>query len=130
MSTVVYDTSVVIGLSGIDLGSWGEPTPVISATTLAELYSGLEQGDAIERAERRQRLAVARSTYQILPFGEDEAEGFGLLCNLLREIGRQPRRRALDLQIAATAMVHDLPLLTRNAADLAGIERAVKIVAV
>jgi predicted nucleic acid-binding protein len=66
----------------------------------------------------------------VLPFGEDEAEAFGLLCSLVREAGRQPRRRALDLQIAATAMVHDLPLLTRNAADLADIERAVTIVAV
>jgi predicted nucleic acid-binding protein len=127
---VVYDTSVVIGLSEIALGSWGEATPVLSATTLAELHSGLERGDALERADRRQRLAMARATYRILPFGEAEAEAYGVLCSLLRETGRQPRRRALDLQIAATAMVHDLPLLTRNAADLAGVERAVKIVAV
>lgn len=127
---IMLDTSVVIDAARLDLSSWRSTTPLVSAVTLAELHSGLEIGNVLERAERRQRLNFARSSYQILPFGEDEAEAYGLLCNLLREVGRQPRSRVLDLQIAATAMVHDLPLLTRNASDLAGIERAVNIVPV
>lgn len=126
----MLDTSVVIDAADLDLSPWKSMTPLISAVTLAELHSGLDVGDVLERAERRQRLSFARAGYRVLPFGEDEAEAYGLLCSLVREAGRQPRRRALDLQIAATAMVHDLPLLTCNAADLAGIERAVKIVAV
>lgn len=126
----MLDTSVVIDAADLDLSPWKSMTPLISAVSLAELHSGLDVGDVLERAERRQRLSFARAGYRVLPFGEDEAEAFGLLCSLVREAGRQPRRRALDLQIAATAMVHDLPLLTRNAADLADIERAVTIVAV
>ncbi len=130
MTQIMLDTSVVIDAADLDLSPWKSMTPLISAVTLAELHSGLDVGDVLERAERRQRLSFARAGYRVLPFGEDEAEAFGLLCSLVREAGRQPRRCALDLQIAATAMVHDLPLLTCNAIDLAGIERAVKIVAV
>lgn len=130
MTQIMLDTSVVIDAADLDLSPWKSMTPLISAVSLAELHSGLDVGDVLERAERRQRLSFARAGYRVLPFGEDEAEAFGLLCSLVREAGRQPRRRALDLQIAATAMVHDLPLLTRNAADLADIERAVTIVAV
>ncbi len=103
--------------------------PLIRAVTLAERHSGLDLGD-IERADRRQQLSFIRASYRVLPFGEDEAEVFGVLCSLLRELGRQPRRRSLELQIAATAAVHGLPLLTRNAEDLAGIERLVKVVGV
>jgi toxin FitB len=36
----------------------------------------------------------------------------------VRTRGGQPRRRALDLAIAATANVHSVPLLTLDAADL------------
>lgn len=127
---VLLDTSVVIDATELDLSDWEQSGPMISAVTLAELYSGVEVGDAIERAGRRGRVNLARSSYRILPFGEDEAEAYGLLSTLLRELGRQRRRRALDLQIAATAMVYRVPLLTRNARDLVGLERVVKVVAV
>jgi predicted nucleic acid-binding protein len=33
--------------------------------------------------------------------------------------GGKPRRRAVDLAIAATAVVHDVPLLTRTPKDFA-----------
>jgi predicted nucleic acid-binding protein len=35
----------------------------------------------------------------------------------VRTRGGQPRRRALDLAIAATANVHNVPLLTHNLSD-------------
>ncbi len=38
--------------------------------------------------------------------------------------------RAVDLLIAATAAAAGLPLFTRNAADLAGLEGIVEVVAV
>ncbi len=82
------------------------------------------------RAERRRRLNHARSTYQTIPFGDAQAEVYGLLVTLLLEAGRSHRRRALDLQIAATAAVAGVPLLTRNPSDLLGLERVVKIVPV
>jgi predicted nucleic acid-binding protein len=130
VTRIVLDTSVVIDVSHLDLDAWRSATPVISAITLAEFYSGVDLGDTLERAERRQRLAMLRSAYRVLPFAEDEAEAYGLLCSLIRDAGRTPRGRALDLQIAATAAVQGIPLLTRNPDDLVGIERMVQVVAV
>ena len=44
--------------------------------------------------------------------------------------GRQPRRRAADLLIAATALAAGMPLYTRNADDFQGLEQILKVVAV
>ena len=127
VSYVVWDTSVVIDPTG--LGEWGDVVPVLSAVTLAELHAGLGRGTAFEQAERRRRLNRLRASSRVIPFGIEEAEAYGLLVAMSAEAGRRHRGRALDLQIAATAVVAGVPLLTRNAADLVGLERAVKIVA-
>lgn len=126
LKRVLLDTSVVIDTSGLD--AWGDYERLVSAVTVGELHAGEERGDALARAERRRRLLYVRSTHRVLPFGTDEAGAYGVLSSMMREFGRQPRSRALDLQIAATAMVAGLPLLTRNYRDLEGLERAVRIV--
>jgi len=43
------------------------------------------------------------------------------------ERGAQPRRRAIDLAIAATANVHGVPMLTADTADLAIIDDLVDV---
>ncbi len=43
------------------------------------------------------------------------AAAWGDLAALTAARGRQPRRRSMDLLIAATAQVHGLTLLTRDA---------------
>jgi predicted nucleic acid-binding protein len=43
--------------------------------------------------------------------------------------GRKPRRRAVDLMIAATAIAAELPLYTTNA-DFVGLEHLVTVVPV
>lgn len=58
------------------------------------------------------------------------AASHGLLAAVVVEAGRQPRRRAMDLLIAATAHAHGARLYTRNAADFAGLEAWVDVVAV
>lgn len=128
MSAVLLDTSVVIDPSNLD--AWKDSVGLVSAVTLGELHAGLETGDLVTRAERRRRLNHARATYQAIPFGESQAEVYGVLVSLMNEAGRSHRRRALDLQIAATAAVAGVPLLTRNGADLLGLERVVKVVAI
>ena len=52
------------------------------------------------------------------PGDGDAARQCGRLHALVAKRGGQPRRRALDLAIAATANVHGVPLLTYNVKDL------------
>ena len=53
---------------------------------------------------------------------------YGALAGLVRQRGRDPRPRRMDVQIAATAARHGRLLLTRNGADCSGLQSALKIV--
>jgi predicted nucleic acid-binding protein len=110
----LLDTSVLIGAADP-----GDLEGAVSAASLAELHFGvLVAVDDDERARRALRLGVIESTFEPLPIDAAVAREWGRLAAAVRTRGRQPRRRALDLAIAATANVHSVPLLTRNASDL------------
>ncbi len=109
----LLDTSVLIA---------GEPPPdveaAISVASLAELHFGvLVAIDEDERAVRTQRLGAIESTFDALPVSADVAREWGRLAAAVSNRGGQPRRRAIDLVIAATANVHGVPLLTRDTSD-------------
>src|SRR5919109_4728964 len=109
----LLDTSVLIG--AVDPGAL---EGAISAVCLVELHFGvLVATDGDERARRALRLAVVESTFEPLPIDAAAAREWGRLAAAVRTRGGQPRRRALDLAIAATANVHNVPLLTYNSAD-------------
>ena len=57
-------------------------------------------------------------------------QSYGLLANLARTAGRDPRLRRLDLLIAATAERHGLSLATRNAAEFRYLERVLDVIEV
>jgi predicted nucleic acid-binding protein len=123
----VLDTSVVLaaGLTALE----GELA--ISAATLAELHFGvLVTDDAQRRAERLRRLAVLEHAFVPLPVDEHVARSYGRLAAAVAATGRQPRARAMDLLIAATAHAHDARLYTRNPEDLRGLEGLVDVAAV
>lgn len=87
----------------------------ISVVSIAELQFGVER--AADEHERQRRLAwmgALQSTFDPYPIDPPVALVWGRLAHLAKEGGRQPRRRAMDLLIAATASVHDLVLLTRD----------------
>ncbi|TML60339.1 MAG: type II toxin-antitoxin system VapC family toxin [Actinobacteria bacterium] len=110
----LLDTSVLIGTDDP-----GALEGAISAATLAELHFGvLIAGAQDERGRRALRLGVIESTFEPLPIDAAVAREWGRLAAAVQARGGQPRRRALDLAIAATASVHNVPLLTRNATDL------------
>jgi predicted nucleic acid-binding protein len=117
------DTSVLIADEGpADLEA------AISAASLAELHFGvLVTGDADERARRAQRLGVIEATFEPLPIDAAVAREWGRLAAAVSARGGRPRRRAIDLVIAATANVHGAPLVTRDAADLAMIADLVQV---
>jgi predicted nucleic acid-binding protein len=123
---VVLDTSVLIAAEHP-----GDLEGAISAASLAELHFGvLVAPDDDERGRRTQRLAVVEATFDALPMDARVAREWGRLSAAVASRGGQPRRRAMDLAIAATANAHAVPLATRNAKDLAVIDDLVEILAV
>jgi len=112
---VLLDTSVLIAAAGP-----GELEGAISAASLAELHFGvLVVAAEDERARRSQRLGIIEATFDPLPVDAAVAREWGRLAAAVVSRGGKPRRRALDLVIAATANVHKVPLLTLNAKDFA-----------
>jgi len=118
----LLDTSVLIGAE-----SPGELNGAISAASLAELHFGVLVADSEdERARRSQRLGVIEATFDPLPVDAAVAREWGRLAAAVVSRGGKPRRRAVDLVIAATANVHQVPLLTRNPKDFALISDVVE----
>jgi predicted nucleic acid-binding protein len=119
----VLDTSVLIGAE-----KPGELEGAISAASLAELHFGVAVAqDAEERGRRGLRLGVIESAFEPLPIDAAVAREWGRLAAAVRTRGGQPRRRAMDLAIAATANVHRVPLLTRDGADFHIIDDLVDV---
>ena len=125
MKRVLLDTSVLIGSS--------EPADLegaVSAASLAELHFGvLIAADPDERARRVLRLGVIEATFDPLPAAAAVAREWGRLAAAVVGRGGQPRRRAMDLVIAATANVHGVALLTTDTADFAIIDDLVTVTA-
>jgi predicted nucleic acid-binding protein len=118
------DTSVLIAAEGAP----EDVECAISAASLAELYFGvLVAPDDDERARRTVRLGVVEAAFEPLPLDAAVAREWGRLAAAVAQRGGKPRRRSLDLVIAATANVYGVPLLTRNAADLALIADLVQV---
>ncbi|HSI80286.1 MAG TPA: PIN domain-containing protein [Solirubrobacterales bacterium] len=125
MTRVLLDTSVLIAATDP-----GELEGAISAASLAELHFGsLLATDSDERSRRAQRLGVIEATFEPIPIDSRVAREWGRLAAAVAERGGRPRRRAIDLAVAATANVHDVPLLTADTADFAIIDDLVQITA-
>lgn len=123
----ILDTSVVIAA---DIGPL-EGELAISAITLAELHFGVLVAKKRQiRAERLRRLLKLQQDFDPLPLDGTVAASYGQLAAAVAAAGRQPRTRALDLLIAATAHAHSARLYTRNAADLHGLENLIDIASI
>ena len=123
----ILDTSVVIA-EGI------APLPgelAISAVTLAELHFGVLVATRPEvRAERLRRLSILQQRFEPLPVDEPVAVSYGRLAAAVVDAGRQPRRRVMDLLIAATAHAHGARVYTRNPGDYAGLDDLLTVLAI
>jgi len=103
--TFVADTSVLIAPPA---GEDDEPI-VISAISVGELHAGVELApDDTTRSARLARLTAIIASVPVLPVDTTVAARYG-------ELRRASRRApSNDLWIAATALAHDMTLLTRD----------------
>lgn len=120
---VLLDTSVLIA---------ADPPPeveaAISVASIAELHFGvLVARDDEERARRVVRLGSIEAAFDPLPLSVQVAREWGRLSAAVHQRGGQPRRRAVDLAIAATANVAGVPLLTHNTAEFRIIDDLVDV---
>jgi len=135
----LLDTNILI------LRRWISPAELpeemaISAITLAELSAALhdirrndEQStydEYIERARRVDTLQRVENEFDPIPFGAEAARIYGRVSAAVVAIGRKPRRRMVDLMIAATAIAENLPLFTTNPDDFKGLDELLTIVPV
>lgn len=129
MSRGLLDTSILIAFdedAGLEEALPDEAA--ISVATLAELHYGvlLAKNDLI-RQHRLRRLGQIESLFQPIPIDADVSRAFAAVAHTVKSAGRQPRARIMDLWIAATALVHGLPLYTRNFQDFADLQALVDI---
>lgn len=128
--TGVLDTSIIAALELYDPAELPE-TFLIAAVTLGELsYGPHATDDPLKRAGRIAVLQHVESTFEPLPYDHYAARLYGQICAAVRAAGRQPRKRASDLMIAATAASNALPLYTASPGDFDGAEAFVELVGV
>ena len=118
---MLVDTDIAIHLrdGSVDLAlrvaAAGVPVR-LSLVSVIELKGGIFARPELSQA-RAAGLARLLPRVTLLPFGETEIEAYAAI---VRTVGFS-RPRILDRLIAATALVHDLTLVTINGADFRDI---------
>ena len=128
-SRALLDTSVVIDFPAAAVAAH-TTTAAVSTITLAELSYGLHTEDPLLNAAREARYHWITTTFDPIPFDQHAARIYGALCATVRAVGRDPKPRRFDILIAAVAVALDVPLITRNAADFAGIHDRLGVIAI
>jgi tRNA(fMet)-specific endonuclease VapC len=93
-------------------------TPFVSSITVMELHEGIHLADASD-AERDSVVALLTDLTE-LPFDRDCAMTAGRLNAALVSAGDHVDET--DVMIAATALVHDRPVVTRNVSHFERID--------
>jgi predicted nucleic acid-binding protein len=91
----------------------------ISMITYLEVYQGTLVSP--DPAQAQAKLDAFVAGVPIVPFSADVARRCARLRVALQRRGKRVRSRALDLLTAATALEHELTVVTRNLADYADI---------
>ena len=109
------DTSVLIGLEAtrFDVGRFAEYEWGISVVTLGQLRLGILQARDPEVLSRRLSTYQLAQRFDALPVDEAVSDAWALLVSRLREAGRKVPVN--DSWIAATAIAHDVPIVTQDA---------------
>lgn len=111
----IADTSVFIGLEAMrfDPSRFSDSEWGVSAITLGELRLGVLQATDPESASRRLSTYQLAQRFEPLAVDERVSDAWALLVSRLRAAGR--RAPVNDSWIAATAIVHGVPIVTQDA---------------
>jgi predicted nucleic acid-binding protein len=117
---ILLDTNVAIQMMDGDTRILdrlsGSTRNAISVITRVELEAGVLRHET-ERALAATRLDAFLMGHMCLPLGAEEGDAYR---RIIAGTGFS-RRKLLDRLIAATALVHDLPLATLNPLDFADV---------
>ncbi|APE36562.1 hypothetical protein BOX37_24505 [Nocardia mangyaensis] len=128
---ILLDTSVLIDYAEIHASLPDDADAAISAVSLAELAAGIHATkDPVRQAQRQLQFQWVVRSFDPLAFDAETAHVYGSLALLVEQVGRKPRGRVANLQIAATAVQHALPLYTRNPDDFKGLGPLLDVVSV
>jgi predicted nucleic acid-binding protein len=108
------DTSVFIGLEAtrFDVSRFADFEWGISVVTLGELRLGVLQARDPEALSRRLSTYQLAQRFDALPVDEAVSDAWALLVSRLRAAGRKVPVN--DSWIAATAIAHDVPIVTQD----------------
>lgn len=114
LQRALADTSVFIGLETqrIDASRFAAFEWGVSAITLGELRFGVLQASTPEAAARRLSTYQIAQRFEPLSVDERVSEAWALLVSQLRAAGR--RVPINDSWIAATALTHEIPVVTQD----------------
>jgi predicted nucleic acid-binding protein len=109
------DTSIFIGLESarFDAERFADFEWAVSAVTLGELRLGVLQARTPEAASRRLSTYQLAQRFEPLTVDEAVSEAWALLVSRVRAAGRKVP--IIDSWIAATAIAHDVPIVTQDA---------------
>lgn len=120
METVLIDTSILIGRMRRDPAAFRASEAVAGSNlvvcdvVLAEILAG-----ARNKAEFARHHAELTGNFHVLPFTMEVSKHFR---EIIATIAPQHHVHLADHLIAATAMAHDVPLLTLNTKHFKGIK--------
>ena len=128
----LLDTNVIVAL-----GSPAESVPDLSgfdrlyasALTWAEMTKGLHTPTSISvYKQRRARFDEARAALGVgIPFDDDCMSAYDRILQCISEADGAVRAHTFDRMIAATALAHDLTVITRDRAGFAGLDGLVRV---
>ncbi|GFG83484.1 type II toxin-antitoxin system VapC family toxin [Mycolicibacter algericus] len=114
LQRALADTSVFIGIETqrIDADKFAPFEWGVSTITLGELRLGVLRASTPEAASRRLSTYQIAQRFEPLSVDERVSEAWALLVSQLRATGR--RVPINDSWIAATALTHDIPVVTQD----------------
>lgn len=113
MSRALVDTSAFVSaIEEVGVAILPEES-TISIVTVCELNHGVLSSPDRKRPKRLRTLSIAQHEYDPLPIDHLVAVRFGELMSNARS-RHKARPDAADTLIAATAMAHGLPVVTRD----------------